>query len=184
MREERDIPLEWLVTRCQRGNREAFDALIHDWERRLFVYVRKLVGDEQTTWQILQDVWLRVIRGIARLNDPGRFRPWIYQLTRRAIMDHLRESYSRELPLDEAVAIVEDVSIGRFDDVERVHWALEGLPLVSREVLTLFFLNDLTIGETAEVLGIPPGTVKSRLHNAKRALRRTLDADGGPHDQP
>lgn len=184
MNDDRDVALEWLVTRCQRGEREAFDELIRAWERRLFIYVRKLVSDEEAAWQILQDVWLRVVRGIARLRDPQRFRPWLYQLTRRAVMDHLRVDYSRESFLeDDAVPTVEDPSIGRFDDAERVHRAMDDLPPASREVLTLFFLNDLSIGETAEVLGIPPGTVKSRLHKAKGALRRALDAGGGPHEE-
>lgn len=182
---DRDVSLEWLVVRCQRGDRDGFDELIRVWERRLFVFVRKLVADEEATWLILQDVWVRVIRGIAGLRDPARFRPWIYRLTRCAVMDHLRESYSREVALeDDAVPTVDDSSMERFEDVERVHLALSGLPLASREVLTLFFLNDLTISETAEVLGIPPGTVKSRLYKAKRALRQALDAEGGPDDRP
>lgn len=185
MTEDRDISLEWLVTRCQRGDRDAFEELIRGWERRLFVYVRKLVTDEEAAWQVLQDVWLRVLRGVARLQDPRRFRTWVYQITRRAAMDHLRQRYAQVGPLDDdATPAVDDDSLQKFDDAERVHHAMTGLPLASREVLTLFFLNDLTIGETAEVLGIPPGTVKSRLHQAKRALRQALDAEGGPHASP
>ncbi|AMV36680.1 RNA polymerase sigma factor [Planctomyces sp. SH-PL62] len=179
-RDETEVVLELLVVRCQRGERAAFDELIGGWERRLFVFIRKLVSDEEETWQLLQEVWLQVLRGIATVRDPRRFPVWLYQVARNTVMTHHRREYARARQLDGDVADPGDDADG-FDDAEMVHHGLSRLPLPDREVLTLHFLNDLSIAETAEVLGIPPGTVKSRLYRAKRALRDAIGPEGGPH---
>ncbi|WP_165247731.1 RNA polymerase sigma factor [Paludisphaera soli] len=176
-----EIDRELLVIRCRRGERAAFEELIRAWERRLFVFIRKLVSDEEEAWQILQEVWLQVLRGIAGLRDPRRLPVWLYQVARNTVMSHYRREYARAGRLDVDVPGEPD-SGGGFDDAELVHHGLTRLALPDREVLTLYFLNDLSIAETAEVLGIPPGTVKSRLYRAKRALRDAIGPEGGSHD--
>lgn len=182
MQSDRDsIGMELLVLRCQRGDRGAFEELVGGWERRLFFYVRRLVRDEEEAWAVLQEVWLRVLRGIRRLKDPHRLPVWLYAVARNTAMSHHREEYARghaPLPAEPREAPGEDV-IARFDDAEQVHAALARLPRGDREVLTLFFLRDLAIAEVAEVLGIPPGTVKSRLFKARRALRDIIDEGEG-----
>lgn len=182
-RNQADLSLALLVVRCQRGDRAAFEELIAACERRLFVYVRKLASDEEAAWNLLQDVWLHLIRGLPSLRDPRRFRVWIYQVARNTAMQHLRQRYERPAALvDDPPGDARD-PLERFDDVELVHHGLSRLCLADRDVLTLFFLDDLSIDETAEVLGIPPGTVKSRLFKAKRALRAVIESEGTPHDQ-
>ncbi|MDG3006593.1 RNA polymerase sigma factor [Paludisphaera mucosa] len=178
--EREEIELELLVIRCQRGERAAFDELIRGWERRLFVYIRKLVSDEEEAWQLLQEIWLQVLRGITSLRQPRFFPVWVYQVARNTVMSHYRREYSRAVSLQADVPVRGDDFDG-FDDAESVHAGLSRLAMPDREVLTLYFLNDLSIAETAEVLGIPPGTVKSRLYRAKRALRDVLGPEGGCH---
>lgn len=182
-RNHTDLSVALLVVRCQRGNRAAFEELIAACERRLFVYVRKLVGDEEATWSLLQDVWLHLIRGLPSIRDPRRFRVWIYQVARNVAMDHLRHRYGRPAPLVDDPPVDAPDPLERFDDLEQVHHGLSRLCLADRDVLTLFFLDDLSIDETAEVLGIPPGTVKSRLFKAKRSLRAVIEQEGASHDQ-
>jgi RNA polymerase sigma factor (sigma-70 family) len=176
------IELELLVLRCQRGEREAFEELVGLWERRLFFYIRRLVGDEEDAWQILQEVWLQVLRGIRALRDPLRLPVWLYAVTRNTVMSHHREEYGRERALVLETAELPESSgeddHARLDDAEQVHYGLSRIPRVDREVLTLFFLRDLSIDEVAEVLRIPPGTVKSRLFKARKALRAVLERGG------
>ena len=175
---------EILVLRCQRGEREAFEELVRDWERRLFFYIRRLVADEEDAWQILQDVWLHVLRNIRSLREPSRLPVWLYAVTRNTVMSHHRGEYARERTLDTAVprqAADPDGQL-RLDDAELVHYGLSRLPRADRELLTLFFLRDLSIDEVAEVLLIPPGTVKSRLFKAKKTLRETLEREGKSHE--
>jgi RNA polymerase sigma-70 factor (ECF subfamily) len=177
------IELEILVLRCQRGERAAFDELVRAWERKLFFYVRRLVADEEDAWQILQEVWLQVLRGIHSLREPSRLPVWLYAVTRNTVMSHHREEYARERLLD-AVEHLESTGEDEqatFDDAELVYHGLSRIPRVDREVLTLFFLQDLSIDEVAEVLLIPPGTVKSRLFKAKKTLRDVLEKEGQHH---
>lgn len=183
--DRRDLERELLVLRCQRGEREAFDELIGSWERRLYFYIRRLVSDEDDARQVLQDVWLQVFRGIHALRDPQRLPVWLYTIARNNARNCHRRAYARDRlhrTCTPKASEVEDPA--RFEVVDFVHHGLARLHEVDREVLTLFFLRDLTIGEVAELLGIPPGTVKSRLHTAKKALHDVLkregDSDGFP----
>lgn len=171
------IELEILVLRCQRGERQAFEELVGAWERKLFFYIRRLVADEADAWQILQEVWLQVLRGIRSLRDPRRLPVWLYSVTRNTIMSHHRRGYACERLLDAAGSLEtspED-DLAPIEAAESVQFGLSRIPEVDREVLTLFFLRDMSIDEVAEVLRIPPGTVKSRLFKAKRLLREALE---------
>lgn len=180
MHADRDsIDLELLVLRCRRGDRRAFEELVRDWEPRLFPYVRRFVGDEEEAYQVLQDVWLRVLRGIRRLGSPDRLPAWLYAVAHHAAMSHHREGYARERAARRAEPrpASEGDGAGPLDDAEQVHRALALLSSVDREVLTLFFLRELSIGEVAGALGIPPGTVKSRLFKARKALRNVIEKE-------
>jgi RNA polymerase sigma-70 factor (ECF subfamily) len=165
-----------LVTRCQRGDREAFAGIVRLWERPLFYYLRRLATSEADTWDALQDTWLRVFRAIRTLRDPRTLPAFLYKTARNVALARLRVRPE----LDEQLAHPEtgaapDYAFIAFDDAEQVHHALDQLPLAQREALTLYFLQDLTIDEIADVLGVPPGTVKSRLHYAKSAVRQIIE---------
>ena len=171
---------ELLVVRCQRGDSGAFRELIDAWERPLVYYIRRLLGSRGVEWDVLQEVWLRVFRGIGSLREPRTLPVWLYRITRRAAMRYLRETYA-EPAIDQSVADLDAIEVEidqrlHFspDEAEHVHRALEKIPLPFREVLTLHFLEDLSVNEVADVIGIPAGTVKSRLYHAKRALREAL----------
>ena len=171
---------ELLVVRCQRGEPGAFRELVDVWERPLLFYIRRLLGSQSVEWDVLQEVWLRVFKGIGSLREPRLLSIWMYRIARRAAMRHLRESYS-EPAIDESVADLDEIEIEidqrlsfSPDDAEQVHRAMQRIPLAFREVLTLHFLEDMSVAETAAVIGIPLGTVKSRLFHAKRVLSEAL----------
>jgi RNA polymerase sigma factor (sigma-70 family) len=139
-----------------------------------------LTGDEAAADDIAQDVWLRVLRGIGRLRDGSKLRPWLFGIARNAVMDRLRVQYAAPAMSD--VDVMDVAAVDRSDDLEEELAAMEReltqLPVVEREVLTLFYLKELSLGEVAEVLGIPVGTVKSRLFRARQLLRREMDPKG------
>jgi RNA polymerase sigma-70 factor (ECF subfamily) len=168
---------EWLVVRCQQGDKEAFEDLIHQWEARLFYYIRRLTPTEEDAWDVLQKVWLAVIGGIKTLQD-GRLLPiWLFRIARNSAASQFRsgrvDREFREYPQDLSDIEQPDQDFTP-EDAEQVHSALDKLALPFREVLTLFFLQGLSVVEIARVVDIPEGTVKSRLHHAKRALRSAL----------
>jgi RNA polymerase sigma-70 factor (ECF subfamily) len=170
---------ELLAIRCQLGEPAAFDDLIARWHGPLWAFVRRLTGDDDTAREILQDVWIRVLRGIPRLRDGSKLRAWLFGIARRTLMDRLRDQYARALAVDVDVEeIAAETSVDEVDDLAALENAVEGLPLVEREAITLFYLEELSLNEIAETLGVPVGTVKSRLHRARRLLRQAISQRG------
>lgn len=180
-RERNSRELELLAVRCQLGEPAAFERLVERFHEPLWRYVRGATGDPEVAEEVLQEGWLRVLRGIGRLRDPARLTPWIFSIVRRSFVDRLRERYAAAgvEPLDEEPAAPADEALSR-EDFERLHAALEVLPAPDRETTSLFYLHELDLREVAEVLGVPEGTVKSRLHRARRLLRERLDPKGAP----
>lgn len=170
---------ELIVVRCQLGEPEAFDDLIARWHGPLWQYIRRMSGRDDEAQDMLQDVWLRVIRGIARVRDGSRLRGWLFGITRRVLMDRLRRQYATppasDLNTDDLAAEPEPPD--REPSLEALDAAIETLPLIEREVLTLFYLRDLSLAEIAEALNIPTGTVKSRLFRARRLARAVMQKE-------
>jgi RNA polymerase sigma-70 factor (ECF subfamily) len=171
---------ELLAIRCQLGEPAAFDDLIARWHAPLWSFVRRLAGSDDSAQEIFQDVWVRVIRGIPQLRDGARLRAWLFGITRRTLMDHLRQEYARSPTVDVDVdGLAADApGIEAAEDLEELERALVGLPIIEREVLTLFYLQELSLNEVAEALKVPVGTVKSRLFRAKRLMRQAMTARG------
>ncbi len=176
---------ELLAVRCQLGEPAAFDLLIERWHQPLWRYVRRLSSDDEAAADTLQDVWLRVLRAFPRLRDPSRLRAWLFGIARRTLMDRVRGRYAEPhpLPLDEIPLAAPDDDDGgltadRAGDLGVMHDELARLPFTERDVLVLFYLQELSLAQLAEVLGVPVGTVKSRLHRARHLLRRHLTARG------
>ena len=165
-----------LVVRYQRGELGAFEGIVQLWERSLFYYLRRLASSEVDAWELLQETWLKLFRSLGSLRDPQALPAFLYATARNTALSRLRK---RELQDSENYANeAHDESTGNdisaFDNADEVHHALDQLPLLQREALTLYFLEDLSLDEMAATLGVPVGTVKSRLHYAKLAMRKIL----------
>lgn len=170
---------EWLVVRCQLGEREAFEELIDRWHPPLWKYLRRVIGEDDLAADAQQEVWLRAIRGIHRLRDGARLRAWLFGIAHHVVMDLWRRRYALPLVVDvetEGIAAVEPD--GLEEEIETMHRELARLPVIEREVLTLFYLRELSIAQIAEALNVPSGTVKSRLFRARQLLRAELNGGG------
>jgi RNA polymerase sigma-70 factor (ECF subfamily) len=169
-----------LVVRCQAGDEAAFAELVERYHARLGYYLRKMLGEVHRAEDVLQDVWLDVFRGVPRLADPGAFPAWLYRVARARAFRALRRRRPPHRPLAEADLADGAADEGDFspDDAARIHAALDGLAPEHRGVLVLRFLEDMTYEDIARVAGCRLGTVRSRLHYAKRALRRALERMG------
>ena len=168
-----------LVVRWQRGDRAAFDQLMRIWEQPLFYYLRRLTATEADAWELLQETWLKALKSLAKLRDPQALPAFLYRTARNAAITRFRKPEFYSLDSD-AQNICDDRPndpIDDFDSAEQVHAGLEQLPLLQREALTLFFLQDLSLEEMSLLLGVPIGTVKSRVHYGKQALRKILSED-------
>lgn len=167
---------ELLVVRCKLGERGAFAELVRAWHEPVWTYVRRMLGREAAD-DVTQEVWLAVVRGLPRLKDPARFAPWLFTIARRAVTDRLRQEYARPEtpePADTPTGDPADAVVDR----AALLTGLAGLPVREREILVLFYLQDLPVTDCAEICGIPVGTAKSRLDRARRMLRDQLTAKG------
>jgi len=168
---------ELLALRCRRGEKAALEELVRTWEKRLFYFIRRLVANEADAWDVLQQTWVRALSGIGALREPRSLGPWLYCVARHAAFNHgqVRATY-RQLLQDYPAAppADDDPASEEFENAEQVHYGLLQLSLPHREVLTLFFLEDFPVEAIAHILDVPVGTVKSRLHHAKKALRAVL----------
>jgi RNA polymerase sigma-70 factor (ECF subfamily) len=166
-----------LVLRAQEGDRDAFRSLVDRYDRRLLYFVRRVVNNSEEAYDVVQAVWLHVHRRLRSLRAPQAFRVWIYRIAHDQSVAALRKR-TRQPVLDEAPledAIVDEAPEPAAEAAELVHAALEHLSIDHRRVLTLRFLEDMSIDEIAEVLTCSSGTIKSRLHYAKAALRRRIE---------
>jgi len=160
-----------LVLRCQAGDEAAFAELVARYAPRLRYYLRRLLDGEPD--DVMQEVWLDVFRGLPRLADAGAFPAWLYRVARDRALRSLRGRRPVALPdgdwpdePDEGLAA---------EDAAAVHAAMAELPPEQREVLVLRFVEEMPYDDIARVIDAPLGTVRSRLHYAKLALRRVLE---------
>lgn len=171
------ILCEMLVLRFQRNDRAAANELIVLFEKPLLYYLRRLVGSEADAWDLFQETWISIFRTLRNLRDARALPAFIYKTGRNHAMLLLRRR-NADLRLYATVEALRSCNEREpaftADDAAAIHAGIDKLALPHREALTLYFLQDLTIDEIAIVLGVPPGTVKSRLHYARQALSKIL----------
>lgn len=185
MTEKQSIYYELLVLRCCRGQKDALEELVTSWEKPLFYYINRLIEDEQEAWGILQESWVKVLQSIGKLREPNKLPVWLYSIARKTVMSHLRKKYSEKVLFEgnDNISDIENYDSNHtFENAEQVHYGLSKISLPHRDILTLFFLRDLSIEQIAEVLSVPVGTVKSRLFYAKLALKDVLEKEAGHYE--
>ena len=166
--------------RCRLGERAAWEQLVRDWEPKLLYFVRRLVEGEADALDVLQQTWLKVYRRMGTLEDAAALGPWLYRVARNTALNHRRVQAAYRAALAEEQNHRKDQEGDQTiscDNAELVHYGLARLSLAQREVLTLYFLEGWNVERIAEVLGVPNGTVKSRLFHARNALRKHLSED-------
>jgi RNA polymerase sigma-70 factor (ECF subfamily) len=168
-----------LVVRCQAGDPSAFEELVSLYQARLRYFLQKMVQDPHRVDDLLQEVWFDVFRHLPGLADPGAFRAWLYQVARHRAFRELRKRGQVFGSLDgvDLPAPRDHEDDFSAEEAELVHNALDRLEAEHREVLLLRFLQDMSYEEMARATGCPLGTVRSRLHYAKRALRRVIEKE-------
>lgn len=176
-----------LVTRARSGDATAQDELARLHRRAAYFLALQLLGNRDDAMDVAQDAMLRLFTTLHRFDVRRPLRPWLYQIVRNRVVDLLRrrkirchdsldavddEGNRRHEPADPTIDLDHDVDSA---DLRRRIWrALGALPHKQREILVLRDYQDLSYAEIAETLGIPIGTVMSRLHGARQKLRGVL----------
>jgi RNA polymerase sigma-70 factor (ECF subfamily) len=174
--EREQLPVE----QAKAGEPEAWSVLFRRYQLPLYVYVFELARDEQTSLDIVQETFIAAVRHIGGLRDEAKFGGWLFGIAHQKCVQSWRQQNRAAALRDEIAESPPD-----FDDGPD-HWLirreqeaefmsmLNELPVPQRSVLLLHFVEDFSLEQIAEITEAPLGTVKSRLHYAKRALRKIL----------
>ena len=168
-----------LVEAARNRDREAYAELIRIRGDRLYALAQRILRDVDRAEDALQEALVIAWRDLPGLRDPHRFDAWLHRLVVRACLveakrERRRISNLHVLPPDVAATVDDFLSVADRDQLER---GFRRLPPEQRALLVLHHFEGRGLAEIAEILGIPGGTVRSRLHHAHRAMRAALDAD-------
>ena len=189
------LPDEDLLARIRAGQREWFGPLVRKYERELFGYLRRYVGDADLAADVFQNTFLAVFKKIQQY-EPGRpARPWIYTIATHQAIDAMRRRARRrdttsllppgdDSPEDSAqnlFVVLEAAGLSPPESAElgesraQVREAVTNLPELLKQVVLLTYFQGLKYQDAAEILGVPLGTVKSRLHAALAKLTEAMN---------
>src|SRR5262245_49014036 len=171
-----------LVIRAQRGDGEAFASLAAACGDRLHAIAHRILRDVDLAEDATQQALLAIWRDLPRLRDPARFDAWSYRLLVHACYTEGRKTrhWAPNLTLLSTDELASADALGSIHDRDQLDRGFRRLSIEHRAVVVLHHYLDLTVDEVADVLGVPAGTVRSRLHHAMRGLRAALDADLRP----
>ncbi len=159
---------EILVMDCQSGSVKALEILVSRWQKRLWRYAYNLTGDAEAAWDITQDSWLGIIKGLRKLQDPAKFKAWAYRITTNKSIDRIRKSKAvKQISIEE----LQDHQHEEEEKDTGVKELMEKLDIRKQVVLSLYYFEQLSVPEISVALKIPQGTVKSRLHKARKELK-------------
>ncbi len=169
-----------LVERAQRGDHEAFDALATAAYHRLYAIARRILRDGYAAEDAVQDAIVKAWRELRGLRDTGAFDAWLHRLLINACNDQVRRTRRRPIELPELPIEREEPrdDFAQLADRDELEQAFLELSVEHRSVLVLTHYVGLSAPEIGQILGIPPGTVASRLHYGTRAMRASLARSG------
>jgi RNA polymerase sigma-70 factor (ECF subfamily) len=171
-----------LVRRAQRGDREAFGELVEQFQPTVYAIALRRLGNANDASELTQEVFLHVLRRIGQLREPERFAGWLRQV---AVRMAINRATRRVAPPSVETGVLEgayessdepiDALISR-ERAQRLWEALGRLKSLDREALDAFYIRGHSLVEIAEMLAVPLGTVKRRLHTARKRLRIELES--------
>ncbi len=191
---------EQLIERYRAGDTEAFNSLIRRYQNELFHFLVRFMSSRPAAEDVFQDAFLQVHQSVDTFDTGRRFKPWLFTIAANKARDYMRKQSRRPaVPLSAPLAgdeqdrsfvdlLEADLPLPdqQFDDAEaaqRVRHAVEQLPDHLREILLLAYFQQFSYNEIADVLGIPLGTVKSRLHTAVASFAKKYKS-ANPTDPP
>jgi RNA polymerase sigma-70 factor (ECF subfamily) len=180
-------PDDELVARFLAGDQAAFTALVHRHERRVYNLALRMLGREEDAKDAAQDAFLNALRKLSSFRGQAAFTTWMHRVTMNTCYDILRKRRREPLlddPPDDIPSRVTGDPASQVADAIDVQRALVQVPEDFRAVLILHDVQDLAYEDIAQILGIPVGTVKSRLHRGRVALARLLPGEPTGHPQP
>jgi RNA polymerase sigma-70 factor (ECF subfamily) len=177
-----DVREHFWVLRAQLGDVGALSNLVAAYQGRVLLYVEAILGSRDDAEDALQDIWVAVVRKIAKLDDPRAFRAWLYRIARNRALSELRRKKREGRQLagaEDGTSIAdheahEDEAWFREFDPREMHAAIGDLSPAHREAITLRYFQGMGYEEISEIANCSIGTIRSRIHYAKKTLRDRL----------
>ena len=173
---------EILAVRAARGDQEAVSVLVRRQSPRLYGFLQRYHPDRDDCDDLLQDTWIRALSNLDRFDPEKRFTTWLFQIALNLCRDlarrnRVRSGYRKDVQQIEkgTAGVTPEEKV----DAVKAMQAIEALPPQQKEVLLLRYYHGLPEAEVSEILGCPRGTVKSRLHQAVKAIRIKLEPGEG-----
>lgn len=174
------VSLAELVQRAQSGDRAALEALCAECRPKVYRLALGLLGNEADACELTQDVLLQALRRLDQVHHPERLSGWLKTITRRMAITHLRRRQRTQMENGSVLAghssHAEDPAVVsmRAEGQQALRHALARLPSLDRETLTAYYLDSQTVRQMSEEFKVPEGTIKRRLHTARRRLAAML----------
>ena len=174
-------PEQLPVEQARAGSSAAWDVLFRRYQMPLYVYVFEMVREEQASLDLVQETFINAVRHLASLREDARFGSWLFGIAHQKCIQRWRKQSREKALLEEIAGAPPDFDDGPLDLLIRAEQEDEfmklvnRLPLPQRSVLLLHFVEDFSLQEIAFITEAQLGTVKSRLHYAKKALRKLME---------
>lgn len=170
-RQRLHIEDELLVMDARDGDAGAMDKLVMRWQKRLWRHALRLTGDTDAAWDVTQQSWMGIIKGLPKLHDPANFKAWAYRITTNKSIDWIKKhKSSKTAPAEDIPA--KQVPCEKDTGIKEL---LAKLDTKKKAVLSLYYFEELSVAEIGIALNIATGTVKSRLHNGRKELKQLWD---------
>lgn len=159
------------MLQARNGDTDTLEVLFDRYHASLFNFYSKLTGDRALSEDLVQEVFLRILKYRQSYRPGAPFRAWLYRIARNARVDYYRATPKHSTFTPELAPVVQPKdSVQGNEEAERLHQALMQMPEEKREILLLSHFQQLRYEEIAELLGCELGTVKTRIHRAIRTL--------------
>jgi len=190
-------PIDQLIERCLAGDQQAWEAIVQQNRRRVFNVAYKFVGKHDEAEDLTQDIFLKLFKSLDTFDRRANFQTWLISVSRNLCIDHYRrvrkerETVDRDVDAGDLTPASGDVGpyvlLERSDRRELLRHALDGLAPTLRSAVMLRDIHELSYQEIADRLGVPEGTVKSRINRGRlelaRQIRKVQDSGGLPRER-
>jgi RNA polymerase sigma-70 factor, ECF subfamily len=184
-----------LLSRCQAGDRAAWDTLVDAYWQRLFGYALRATGNAELAQDLVQETFLRIVQRLGKYDDQGKFEAWLFRILVNLVRDHGRSlsrhpTQSTVIESDgERIEMTDELAhkgpaphepLHHREDVDALQVALRKLPEGDRQILMLRHFADMPFKDIARTLNCPIGTVLARAHRALGKLRGLMEVSHDP----
>jgi len=174
--------IEYLIARAKTGEQAGFNLLAEHYQKRFLAFAFRMTGDSEMAREAVQEAWADIVRGLGRLSNVRLFNAWAYKIVSRRCADQIRKAQRRRRTNTAYAAEVQPKTISgesveKSADIKAILKLIAALPEEQRITMILFYSEGLGVAEIAHIIGVPVGTIKTRLLHARRKIRAQLEGE-------